>query len=126
MKIDAVSVSSANTKKTVEFYSILGFDFSECNLEEDHIEPKTPSGSARLMIDTKKFVKEMMGTEPISSNHSSFAIHYESSEEIDTIARNLKDNGFEVVKEPWDAFWGQRYCVVEDPDGYLVDLFTYL
>jgi uncharacterized glyoxalase superfamily protein PhnB len=25
--------------------------------------------------------------------------------------------------EPWDAFWGQRYAVVHDPDGNGVDLF---
>jgi catechol 2,3-dioxygenase-like lactoylglutathione lyase family enzyme len=27
-------------------------------------------------------------------------------------------------KEPWDAFWGQRYAVVADPDGNHVDLFA--
>lgn len=25
---------------------------------------------------------------------------------------------------PWDAFWGQRYAVVHDPDGTPVDLFA--
>jgi uncharacterized glyoxalase superfamily protein PhnB len=27
-------------------------------------------------------------------------------------------------KEPWDAFWGQRYASVKDPDGNQVDLFA--
>jgi uncharacterized glyoxalase superfamily protein PhnB len=27
-------------------------------------------------------------------------------------------------KEPWDAFWGQRYAVVADPDGNHVDLYA--
>ena len=27
-------------------------------------------------------------------------------------------------KEPWDAFWGQRYAIVHDPDGNAVDLFS--
>jgi hypothetical protein len=27
-------------------------------------------------------------------------------------------------REPWDAFWGQRYARVEDPDGNVVDLFA--
>jgi hypothetical protein len=27
-------------------------------------------------------------------------------------------------KEPWDAFLGQRYAVVSDPDGNHVDLFA--
>ena len=36
----------------------------------------------------------------------------------------IRDAGFTVVKEPWDAFWGQRYAIVADPDGYMVDLFA--
>ncbi len=31
-----------------------------------------------------------------------------------------------AVKEPWDAFWGQRYAVIADPDGNTVDLFAAL
>jgi hypothetical protein len=26
--------------------------------------------------------------------------------------------------KPWDAFWGQRYAVVHDPDGNGVDLLA--
>ena len=25
---------------------------------------------------------------------------------------------------PWDAFWGQRYAIVTDPDGNHVELFA--
>lgn len=32
--------------------------------------------------------------------------------------------GFNGKKEPWDAFWGQRYAQIEDPDGHTVDLFA--
>ena len=34
--------------------------------------------------------------------------------------------GFHGEKEPWDAFWGQRYAQVRDPDGVPVDLFAAL
>ena len=27
-------------------------------------------------------------------------------------------------KEPWDAFWGQRYASVRNPDGNQIDLFA--
>src|SRR6266545_1802609 len=30
-------------------------------------------------------------------------------------------NGYRIA---WDAFWGQRYAVVADPDGTLIDLFA--
>ena len=32
--------------------------------------------------------------------------------------------GYRGHLEPWDAFWGQRYATVLDPDGNSVDLFA--
>jgi uncharacterized glyoxalase superfamily protein PhnB len=34
--------------------------------------------------------------------------------------------GFSGHLEPWDAFWGQRYASLQDPDGTTVDLFAAL
>jgi hypothetical protein len=33
-------------------------------------------------------------------------------------------NARQCCLEPWDAFCGQRYAEVEDPDGNVVDLFA--
>ena len=38
--------------------------------------------------------------------------------------RGLVAAGGRGHKEPWDAFWGQRYAEVLDPDGNVVDLFA--
>lgn len=126
MKIDAVGVATSNMEKTVEFYTLLGFKFSNYKPEDPHVEPETPDGSARLMIDTKELLQEIYGTEPNPSNHSNIAILYDNAEEIDGIVENIRAAGFTIVKEPWDAFWGQHYAVVEDPDGYRIDLFCRL
>jgi len=34
------------------------------------------------------------------------------------------DAKFISVKEPWDAFWRQRYSCVQDPDGNQIDIFA--
>jgi catechol 2,3-dioxygenase-like lactoylglutathione lyase family enzyme len=31
---------------------------------------------------------------------------------------------FEGEKAPWDAFWGQRYALLIDPDGVRVNLYA--
>ncbi len=46
--------------------------------------------------------------------------------EVDAAVAGVRAAGFKVVKEPWDAFWGQRYAIVADPDGYLVDVFAWI
>lgn len=126
MKIDAVEVTTSDMKQTVAFYKLLGFEFPEFKDDGDHLEPKTPAGSARLMIDARKMMTEMLGTPPKPGNHGSFAIQYDSPAEIDSVAKKVKEGGFKLVKEPWDAFWGQRYAVVQDPDGYQIDLYASL
>lgn len=126
MKIDAISVKSKNFKETVRFYTLLGFTFPQFKDNEDHLEPITKDGDVRLMIDDPQLLKETLGKEAKPPTHSSFAILCNSPEEVDKTAKKIKDNGYTVVKEPWDAFWGQRYAIVQDPDGYMIDLFASL
>lgn len=124
MKIDAVAVSTTNMKKTVAFYSLLGFDFSTVDISSNHVEPTIPDGSVRLMIDTIDIIQDIIGETPKSSNHSSFAIRFDSVKEVDDIVIKLEKQNFTIIKQPWDAFWNQRYAVIEDPDGYRIDLFA--
>ena len=44
--------------------------------------------------------------------------------EVDSVYAGLVGAGYDGHKEPWDAFWGQRYATVHDPDGIGVDLFA--
>ena len=45
---------------------------------------------------------------------------------MDDVYERIVAAGFEGDKPPWDAFWGQRYAQVRDPDGVPVDLFATL
>lgn len=126
MKLDAVGVTSSNLHKTIDFYRLLGFQFPDVKDGDLHIEPITPDGSARLMIDATSIVRDIIGENPKPGNHSSFAIQYESPEQINTLVEKIKHAGYTIEKEPWDAFWGQRYAIVKDPDGYKIDLYAHL
>ncbi|MCA9387030.1 VOC family protein [Candidatus Dojkabacteria bacterium] len=124
MRIDAVGVTTRDMEKTIEFYKLLGFDFEEGVEKEDHVEPIIKKSGIRLMIDNVNIIKEILGTDPKPANHSIFAILYDSASEVDKIANSVKEAGYKLIKEPWDAFWGQRYAIVADPDGYKIDLFA--
>jgi catechol 2,3-dioxygenase-like lactoylglutathione lyase family enzyme len=126
MKINAVGVSSSDLKKTAAFYELLGFQFGKIKDGEDHIEPTVEPGGTRLMIDSNKLLAEIIGEKPKPGNHSAFAILYDSQAEVDAAAERVRAAGHTIVAEPWDAFWGQRYAIVQDPDGYRVDLFAAL
>lgn len=127
MKLDAVGVTSTNIQKTMTFYEVLGFLFDNASPDGTHVESLSSDGSSiRLMIDATSVIEKILGEKPRPGNHSSFALAYESPAEVDAVAQKVADAGYTIVKEPWDAFWGQRYAVVEDPDGYKVDLYAAL
>jgi uncharacterized glyoxalase superfamily protein PhnB len=52
------------------------------------------------------------------------AFRCESPQDVDRLYRELTERGAPGHKEPWDAFWGQRYAQVKDPDGGVIDLFA--
>lgn len=123
MRLSVVEVASSNMPKTIEFYEILGITFQVHSPNDSHIEAVAHENEAKLMLDSKKMMTDILGHEPQAATHSTFGIEYDSASEIDTIVAKLKEKGFEIFKEPWDAFWGQHYAIVKDPDGYYVDLF---
>lgn len=126
LRLDAVAVSSSDLTRTAAFYALLGFDFPAFDADTMHLEPNTAEGDVRLMIDTVGLMTQLIGEAPKPPNHSSFAMLCDSPAEVDATAAAVAAAGFTVVKQPWDAFWGQRYAVVADPDGYQVDLFAAL
>jgi catechol 2,3-dioxygenase-like lactoylglutathione lyase family enzyme len=122
--INAVSVTTTDMVRTVAFYTALGFDFAGVDLSQDHVEPVAKAGQTRLMIDGVELVTSILGHLPKPATHSSFALLCANASEVDAVFARVSKAGFTVIKTPWDAFWGQRYAVVQDPDGYLVDLFA--
>lgn len=42
--------------------------------------------------------------------------------DVDAAARAAASHGGTIVREPHDAPWGSRICLVRDPDGYWLEL----
>ena len=48
----------------------------------------------------------------------------ESRDAVDLAWANLIAEGVQGLQPPFDAFWGARYAIVEDPDGNPVGLMS--
>lgn len=123
-RLDAIAVTSTDMARTVAFYTLLGFEFGPLDPDAQHVEPAARPGEPRLMIDAAALVERLTGEAPRPSNHSAFALLCDSPAEVDMLAARVAEAGHAVVTEPWDAFWGQRYATVMDPDGTRIDLFA--
>jgi uncharacterized glyoxalase superfamily protein PhnB len=122
--LNAIGIVSKDLSASIRFYRLLGVKFPEP--DGDHVEAVLPNG-LRLMLDTLKLIKELdkEWTEP-KGHRMGLAFECASPAEVDTVHAKLTAAGHRSKTAPWDAFWGQRYAQVEDPDGNVVDLFAAL
>ena len=121
-ELNAIGIVSSDLAASITFYRLLGVDFPEEG--EGHIEATLPSG-ARFMLDSEDVVKSFRPdwTREVG-NQLALAFQCASPAEVDELYARAKDARFNAEKEPWDAFWGQRYAQLRDPDGVPVDLFA--
>lgn len=120
--LDALGIVTADMKRSHEFYAILGIAVPDS--QEDHTEA-TLAGGLRLMWDTEELVRQIQpGWRKPTGHRMGVAFRCDSARDVDTMHAKIVAAGFRSVKDPWDAFWGQRYAQVADPDDNIIDLFA--
>jgi len=124
-ELNAIGIVVSDMARSIRFYQVVGFDVPDTP-DEGHVDTSLPNGM-RLMLDTEDtilsfrpdWVRE-------TGNQLSLALECASPAEVDEIYARVTAAGFHGEKEPWDAFWGQRYAQLRDPDGVPVDLYAAL
>ncbi|MEV5546297.1 VOC family protein [Streptomyces sp. NPDC052309] len=124
-RFDAIGLVVSDMAASVTFYRRLGFPFPEGAEEQPHAEAGLPGG-IRLLLDTEATVRSFHPgwRAPAVGGRSSLALLCDTPGEVDALYEELTGAGCHGELGPWDAFWGQRYAVVHDPDGNGVDLFA--
>lgn len=124
--IDAIGMVAQDLPATLAFYRELGLDIPAEADTAPHAEA-TLAGGLRLMWDTEETVRSFDPDYRREEGQShALAARCDSAAEVDATVARLAGLGHRVVREPWDAAWGQRYATVADPDGRGVDLYAAL
>jgi uncharacterized glyoxalase superfamily protein PhnB len=120
--LNAIGIVASDTARSIAFYRLLGVDFPEDG--EGHVEATLPNGT-RLMLDSEEIVTSFRPdwTREVG-NQLALAFECATPAEVDEIWSRAEAAGFDTDKEPWDAFWGQRYAQLRDPDGVPIDLYA--
>jgi uncharacterized glyoxalase superfamily protein PhnB len=125
MSLDAIGIVSRNSAKSIAFYKILGVDLAQKG-GPDHFEGSTPSG-VRIMLDSVSLMRQLHpGSQEPSGCGIILCFVQKSPQAVDALYGGVLSAGFTGLTAPWDAFWGQRYASVLDPDGNQIDLFAAL
>jgi catechol 2,3-dioxygenase-like lactoylglutathione lyase family enzyme len=124
-QLNAIGIVVSDMERSIRFYRLLGLDIPETP-DEGHVDTFLPNG-VRLMFDSEEVVRSFRPDwSRATGNQVSLAFQCSDGSEVDEIYARIVEAGFHGEKEPWDAFWGQHYAQLADPDGTPVDLYAQL
>ncbi|MEN8235550.1 MAG: VOC family protein [Actinomycetota bacterium] len=124
-RFDAIGITVSDMSRSVAFYRLLGLEFPDGGEAEGHVEALMPGGT-RLMLDTEAVIASFDPSyePPSGGGRIGLAFLCDGAAQVDETYAAMIDAGHRAKMEPFDAFWGQRYATVFDPDGNLIDLFA--
>jgi predicted enzyme related to lactoylglutathione lyase len=110
--------------KALAFYRLLGVPVP-AEARSDHVSVDLPNGM-RLDFDSVGFVgmwdSAWRGTTGGGGVVVGFSLP--TRDAVDETYAAVTSAGFSGHQRPYDAFWGSRYAMVEDPDGNSVGLMS--
>jgi catechol 2,3-dioxygenase-like lactoylglutathione lyase family enzyme len=123
--LDLIGLVVADMAASLAFYRRLGLDIPETADSEPHVEISLPGG-LRLAWDTEEVVRSFAPDWQPSTGSQRIGLAFRCADPaaVDREHHALVATGYRSVLAPFDAFWGQRYATVHDPDGNGVDLFA--
>lgn len=124
-KLDLIGIIVREMPASLAFYRALGWDIPAEMDSEGHVEYVLPNG-LRFAWDTYEVIRSFDPDWQPNGGHHRIGIAFlcEGAAEVDQIFEQLTALGYAAHKAPFDAFWGQRYAQVSDPDHNVIDLFA--
>jgi uncharacterized glyoxalase superfamily protein PhnB len=129
-----LNIVAGDTEASLRFYRQLGVDIP------DNAIWKTPSGAhhvtaqacsrtggADLDIDSTVFAREWnSGWKGWKELAGRVVIGFQvpSRADVDATYEKMTTAGYRGLQAPYDAIWGARYAVIEDPDGIAVGIMS--
>ena len=102
------------------FYRRLGMEIEDSG--PDH-RSATNAGALDFDLDSRSFAK-VWNSAARDAPCVVIGFGVASREEVDRLHDHLTGLGHPSAQPPFDAFWGARYAIVEDPDGNHVGLMS--
>jgi predicted lactoylglutathione lyase len=125
--LDQLNLVVGDMEKSLAFYRRLGLLIPEkAQSPEGHVGIFTENGFG-LDFDSPAFSKVWnpgwAGRQDLAGKMV-VSFKLESREAVDARYNDLVSAGYAGLQPPYDAFWGARYAVIEDPDGNAVGLMS--
>jgi catechol 2,3-dioxygenase-like lactoylglutathione lyase family enzyme len=125
--LDQINLVCGDLDASIAFYRRLGMEIPDARVW------RTPSGAHHASAAEQSAAQGI----DFDLDSTAFAPHWNTGWKGRTDLRSRVVVGFGVptradvdgagyrgLQEPWDAFWGARYAIIEDPEGIAVGLMS--
>ena len=127
---DQINIVSDDFGRSFDFYHRLGVVFPEPTTEgagdQFHANGETLTG-LRFELDSPAFAQfwnRGWAGRPDLAGRVVLGFGVASRDEVDRLYAELSGAGHRGLAAPFDAFWGARYAIVEDPNGIAIGLMS--
>ena len=125
--LDQINVVAHDMDASLAFYRRLGLDIPDRSPEWDpHHRSANVASGIDFDIDSEVFARKWDTGWRGAPGAGGCVIGFKlaSREEVERVYADLTGAGYRGQQEPYDAAWGARYAVVEDPDGNAVGIMS--
>jgi len=120
---DQFNLVVSDMAASVAFYRKLGLTIPDTDPEwQGHHRSTQLAEGVDLDLDSAEFAAHW--NRGWQGGMGVLGFRVESRARVDEIYRDLTGSGYRGQQQPYDAFWGARYAVVEDPDGNAVGMMS--
>jgi catechol 2,3-dioxygenase-like lactoylglutathione lyase family enzyme len=118
---DMVGLVVKDMAATLAFYRLVGLPIPDGAEAEPHVE--VLANGYRIGWDREDLIRSFVQGWEGGNGRMALAFRCETPAAVDALFAEVTRAGHPSKVAPFDAFWGMRYVIVEDPDGNPVDLF---
>jgi catechol 2,3-dioxygenase-like lactoylglutathione lyase family enzyme len=126
-QLHTIGIVVKDMPRSIAFYRLLGLPIPEGEEQSPHVEFENAHGYA-IGFDTEAAVKDHddQWRDPSGSSRVNLQFQLDTPQQVNETYARVIAAGAGAYAAPWDAFWGQRFARVTDPDGNVVSLFAEL
>ena len=122
LALSQLNIVVTDMSAALDFYRRLGWEIELAS--DDHAVANLPDGPS-VAFDRVGFVSMWdSGYAGQTGGSTVLGISVEGRDAVDELYAELVTAGHPGRQPPYDAFWGSRYAIVEDPDGNPVGLMS--
>lgn len=109
----------------LDFYRLLGVEIEDTiPIWAPHHRAAGGGGGLVVDVDSAAFAATWNKGWTLGKPGVVIGVRVPTRDSVDRLYGSVVEAGYSGQQEPYDAFWGARYALVEDPDGNTVGIMS--